>query len=86
MGSKTSPRAIGFSAGLQLPLSIILALQSRAESRTIRARRNKPGGLFVCFVRALDPARDCGGDRAWNRRSTVEVPPDLCTFDAKVLR
>jgi drug/metabolite transporter (DMT)-like permease len=51
MGFKISPRAIGFSAGLQLPFSIILALRSRAESRTIRARRNNPGGLFRCFVR-----------------------------------
>src|ERR1700722_4286507 len=46
MGFKISPRAIGFSAGLQLPFSIILALRSRAESRTIRARRNTPRGLF----------------------------------------
>ena len=51
MGFKISPRAIGKRSGLQLPFSIILALRSRAESRTIRARRNNPGGLFRCFVR-----------------------------------
>jgi hypothetical protein len=46
MGFKILPRAIGKRAGLQLPFSVILALRSRAGSRTIRARRNNPGGLF----------------------------------------
>ena len=86
---KISPRATGFSAGLQLPFSIILALRSRVESRTIRARRNKSGGLFVCFVRAL--VRDCGGDRAWStfraaspQAPSLLVPPEVGAFSHPV--
>ena len=61
MGFKISPRAIGFSAGLRLPFSIILALRSRAESRTTRARRNNPGGLFR-LLRSHARSSTCGGE------------------------
>jgi hypothetical protein len=86
MGFKISPRVIGFSAGLQLLFSIVLALRSRAESGTIRARRNNPGGLFRLLrsVRSIQHVTAAATGPGW--RSTVEIPPDLCTFDAKVLR
>src|ERR1700722_14911101 len=76
MGFKISPRAIGFSAGLQLPFSIILALRSRAASRTIRARRNNPGGLFplASFARSIQhvtaAATGLGGVRPLRYRQT----------------
>src|ERR1700722_20973763 len=53
-GFKISPRATG----------------SKRSGPALRAEQSEPAGtspagFFVCFVRALDPARDCGGDRAW---------------------
>jgi hypothetical protein len=86
MGCKISPRAIGKRGGLQLPFSV-----SRRCGAALRVEQSEPAGaipagFFVCFVRALDPALNWGGDRACDRRSTVETSPDLRTFDAKVLR
>ena len=60
MGFKISPRAIGFSAGLRLPFSIILALRPALRAEQSEPAATTPAGFFVCFVRALDPARDCG--------------------------
>ena len=74
MGFKISRRAIGKRAGLQLPFSTILTLRSRAESGTVRARRNNPGGLLRllgscgvgCWSVSLRPP--C--------RSLAVMPPD----------
>jgi hypothetical protein len=61
MGFKISPRAIGFSAGLQLPFSIILALRSRAESRNNQSPPEPPpAGFFVAsFAGAEGSSRKC---------------------------
>ena len=54
-GFKISPRAIG----------------SKRFGPALRAEQSEPAGtspagFFVCFVCALDPARDCRRDNAWS--------------------